>query len=163
MIILRCPSSIYTWRAKDDLFKGVWYLWHSAGCKRESKSRRASGGNGSQLYSRLSRKMVLLHIWCSIEVRCDSFLLAQITKLQERGKLSGRSMLESLLVFSRCISGSNDLCRCCLSYSNSKVIISEWGKSFSWPLPFHQSFVFCADSHLCSILSLKFRWFLSLM
>lgn len=103
-----------------------------------------------------SRKMVLLHLGCSIGVRGNRFSLRQITKLQERGKLSGRSMLERLSVFSSCVSGCNDLCRCWLSYNNAKVIISEGWKSLSAGLScFSKALFSVADSHLCSILRLK--------
>lgn len=74
----------------------------------------------------------------------------------ERGEPLGRNTLESLPMFSRSISRSNDLCSCCLSYSNAEVIISELLKSPSADLsPFSKALFSVADSHLCSILGLK--------
>lgn len=121
---LRCPSSIHTPRAKDVLFKvpGIRGIQLAVN-KRVSLGELVVGMGGCCILG--SRKMVLLHLGCSIGVRGNRFSLRQITKLQERGKLSGRSMLERLSVFSSCVSGCNDLCRCWLSYNNAKVIISE--------------------------------------
>lgn len=64
-----------------------------------------------------SRRMVLLHLWCSIEVRGKSFLLLQI-KLQERGKLSGRNI-------------DNIYCQCfpLVTVDVTTVVLSLWMSS----------------------------------
>lgn len=89
-----------------------------------------------------------------LDLRRNSFCTPN--NVAARAEPLDRNALESSPMFSSSVSGSNDLCSCCLSCSDAEVIISELLKSPSADLsPFSKALFAVANSHLSSILGLK--------